>query len=425
MRSGLVPTLAGLATLVAIAAIIAFSVGAFRGSFTPTAPVTVLSPRAGLVMNNDARVTMRGVEVGKVASIEALPNGQAAIHLAMDPSQLHLIPANVLVEIASPTVFGAKYVQLMPPAEPSPQPLHAGQVLDAQHVTVEINTVFDQLTAVLSKIEPAKLNETLGAIAKALNGRGQKLGHALVDLDEFLATVDPSLPALSHDLVVAPEVFNAYADAAPDLIETVANATRLSQTIVDEQHNLDAFLVSVIGLADIGNDVVGTNEQALTDVLQLLVPTTDLTNRYNQALNCGTRRPCAAGQGAALAVAGCRRIGQFHAGHRTVPVSAGLAEGRCDRRSAVPIASEGANGGASAVRRHGRWRQPHAIRKSGHSAEFRRPQAVAVRTYRRATSQHRTDRATRMTQRMANGHQTGGLRGRDGAVDYRSVLRLR
>ena len=32
--------------------------------------------------------------------------------------------------------------------------------------------------------------------------------------------------------------------------------------------------------------MVGTNRQALTDVLHLLVPTTDLTNRYNEAVNC-------------------------------------------------------------------------------------------------------------------------------------------
>ncbi len=286
MRPGVGPALAGLATFIAIAAIIALAVGAFRGSFTSTAPVTVVAPRAGLVMNTNARVTMRGVEVGKVASIDALPDGQAALHLAMDPSQLHLIPANVVVEIGSPTVFGAKYVQLLPPANPSPQPMHAGQVLDAEHVTVEINTVFEQLASVLSKIDPAKLNETLGAIANALNGRGHKLGQAFGDLDEFLATVDPSLPALSHDLAVTPDVVNAYADAAPDLIRTAANATRVSQTIVDEQRNLDALLVSLIGLADIGNDVVGTNRRALTNVLHLLVPTTDLTNRYNQALNC-------------------------------------------------------------------------------------------------------------------------------------------
>jgi phospholipid/cholesterol/gamma-HCH transport system substrate-binding protein len=81
-------------------------------------------------------------------------------------------------------------------------------------------------------------------------------------------------------------VANAYADAAPDLVKTAANATRISQTIVDEQQNLDAFLVSAIGLADIGNEVVGGNRQPLTDVLHLLVPTTNLTNEYHQALWC-------------------------------------------------------------------------------------------------------------------------------------------
>ncbi|HUO37724.1 MAG TPA: MCE family protein [Mycobacterium sp.] len=282
-----VAPLAGLATVVVILAIIAIAATLFRGGFTPTVPVTVVSPRAGLVMNPDAKVKIRGVQVGKVASIQALPDGQAVLHLAMDPSQLKYIPANVLVDIASTTVFGSKFVQLVPPAEPSAQTLQAGQVLDAGRVTVEINTVFQQLTSVLSQIDPAKLNETLGALASALNGRGHKIGQMLVDLDSFLATIDPSLPALSHDIAVAPAVLNAYADAAPDLLTTTGNATRISQTFVDEQQNLDALLVSSIGLADIGNDVVGGNRQALTNVLHLLVPTTDLTNEYNQALYCG------------------------------------------------------------------------------------------------------------------------------------------
>lgn len=279
--------LTGLASIVAIAAVIAVAVGLFRGSFADTVPVTVLSPRAGLVMDPDAKVKMRGVEVGKVSAIESLPDGQAAIHLAMDPSQLHLIPANVLVDIASTTVFGAKFVQLVPPAEPSTQRMHTGAVLDAKHVTVEFNTVFEQLTSVLSKVEPAKLNETLGAIASAVNGRGRKFGQTLSDLDAFLAKLEPALPALSHDLAVSPAVLNTYADAAPDLVKTLGNATRISQTIVDEQENLDAFLISSIGLADIGNNVIGGNKRALTDVIHLLVPTTDLTNQYHDGINCG------------------------------------------------------------------------------------------------------------------------------------------
>jgi phospholipid/cholesterol/gamma-HCH transport system substrate-binding protein len=279
--------LTGLVTVAILVAIVAVAVGLFQGSFTESVPVTVLSPRAGLVMNVDAKVKMRGVQVGKVDSIETRPNGQAVLHLAMYPSDMHLIPANVLVDITEPTVFGAKFVDLVPPAQPVAQSLHAGQVLDSQHVTVEVNTVFKHLTEVLGTLDPAKLNETLGAIGQALSGRGQKIGQAFSDLDSFLAKFDPSLPALSQDIAVSAPVFNAYADAAPDLVKTVANSARISQTFVDEQHNLDALLVSAIGLANVGNDVLSANRKGLTDVIHLLRPTTDLTNEYHKALWCG------------------------------------------------------------------------------------------------------------------------------------------
>ena len=279
--------LIGVATVVAIVAVIALAASLFRGGFTDSVPVTVMSPRAGLVMNPDAKVQIRGVQVGKVASIEQMPNGEAAIHLAMDPKRMSAIPANVLVDIASTTVFGAKYVQFVFPPDPSPESLRAGQVLAAKHVMVEINTVFENLTTVLSKIDPPKLNETLGSIASAVNGRGEKIGQMLTDLDTYLARIEPSLPALSHDLDVAPQVLQAYGDAAPDFVTVADNASRISDTLVDQEQNLDAALVSVIGLADIGNDVIGTNRQPLTDVLHLLVPTTDLLNKYNHALWCG------------------------------------------------------------------------------------------------------------------------------------------
>ena len=265
----------------------ALAASLFSGGFVATVPVTVLSPRAGLVMYHDAKVKLRGVQVGRVASIDYLPDGQAAIHLALDSSQLQYIPANVAVDIASTTVFGAKFVELVAPLHPSANTMYSGQILDAGHVTVEMNTVFEQLTSVLSTIEPEKLNQTLSALAQALNGRGKDLGRALADFDRFLATIDPSREALGHDIAASPTVFGAYADASHDLITTADNATKISDTFVDEQNNLDALLVSAIGLADIGTDVVGANRQGLTDVLHLLTPTTGLTSQYNQALYCG------------------------------------------------------------------------------------------------------------------------------------------
>ncbi|AKK29531.1 MCE-family protein [Mycobacterium sp. EPa45] len=283
---GFVRPLAGLFTVLVVCLIVVLAVSLFRDSFTPAIRVTVLSPRAGLVMNPDAKVKMQGIQVGKVDSIESLTDGQAAIHLAMNPADLQFIPANVLVDVTSSTVFGAKFVDLVPPAEPSNERLTSGQVLEGQRVTVEINTVFQQLTWLLAAIDPVKLNEVLGALSKAMSGRGERFGQALTDLDTFLAKLDPSLPTLSHELETLPAVAAAYADAAPELIRATENSVRISQTIVDQQNNLDALLLSTIGLADLGNEVVSDNSQSLANVLHLFAPVTDLTSEYHESLNC-------------------------------------------------------------------------------------------------------------------------------------------
>lgn len=278
--------LAGLATVVVIGLIALLAVLLFRGSFTKTVPLSVVSERAGLVMNPDAKVKMRGVQVGTVESIESRPDGMAVLHLAMDPAQLKRIPSNVKVDIASSTVFGAKFVQFQDPPAPSSEPVRAGATLQGEHVTVEINTVFQQLTKVLDKIDPVKLNETLGAISTAFDGRGEKIGQALSDFDKFLADIEPSLPNLERETTMMPSVLTAYADAAPDLSATVENATTLSRSIVDEQNNLDAFLLSTTGLANIGNDVLGENRPALTNLAQILVPSTELLDKYHESLGC-------------------------------------------------------------------------------------------------------------------------------------------
>lgn len=281
------PPIAGFLTVLALLLVVAVSIGLFQGSFTKSVPVTVISDRAGLVMYPDAKVKLNGAPVGKVESIEHLPDGGAALHLALDPDAISIIPANVGAEITSSTVFGSKFVELVPPRQPSPEAVRAGATIEGDRVTVELNTVFEKLVSVLSEVDPAKLNQTLGAVSKSLNGRGQKFGQTLADLDSALVNLNPALDSLNHVLEVSPTVFNALADASPDLLSVVSNTTRLSDTIVDQQDSLNALLLSGIGLADIGTDVLSENRQPLSDVVHLLVPTTDLTNQYGPALTCG------------------------------------------------------------------------------------------------------------------------------------------
>lgn len=278
--------LAGLALIVTVLIVVALAVALFRGSFTSSVPVTVISDRAGLVMNPDAKVKMRDVQVGVVESITDTGDGRAALKLALDPSKVHLIPGNVGVTIASSTVFGAKYVELDSPEKPSADSLRPGQVLQSDHVTVEIDTVFEQLTHLLDGIKPEELNATLSTLARGISGRGEQMGATIADLDQLLSQLDPSLPNLSRDISAAPTVFGTFADAAPDLLAIADNTSAISRTVVDQQRNLDAFLLSTTGLLGRGADVVGSNRQPLTDLLGMLVPTTDLLNQYRDALNC-------------------------------------------------------------------------------------------------------------------------------------------
>ena len=135
--------LAGALTVLALFAVVVVAVGLFQDSFTKTVPVTVIADRAGLVMYPNAKVKINGAPVGKVASIEPLPDGGAALHLALDPGSVDVIPANVGAEITSSTVFGSKFVELVAPSQPSPAALRAVTVIQgSDNVTVELNTVF-------------------------------------------------------------------------------------------------------------------------------------------------------------------------------------------------------------------------------------------------------------------------------------------
>lgn len=142
----------------------------FAGTFRRYVPVTLTSERSGLVMESGAKVKMRGVEVGRVAGMSG---GTQAVALALeiDPDKAGYIPANVEAEIATTTAFGAKYVDLIYPEQPSAQRISAGAVLQSRNVATEVNTVFDNLVGLLNEIDVAKLSAVLTAVADGVRGQ--------------------------------------------------------------------------------------------------------------------------------------------------------------------------------------------------------------------------------------------------------------
>jgi phospholipid/cholesterol/gamma-HCH transport system substrate-binding protein len=268
-----------------IVAFTVFTYLAYTAAFTPTDTVTVTSPRAGLVMDKDAKVKYRGIQIGKVEDI-AYSGDQAKLTLAIRRDQLRYVPSNAVVHIASTTVFGAKSVEFIAPKQSTGGSLHPGATIAAQAVQVEANTLFQNLIDVLHKVDPVNLNATLSAIAEGLRGHGDDFGATLAGLNSYLAQLNPKLPTVESDFAQTATVANIYGDAAPDLVTVIDNVPTISKTIVDEQDNLNATLLAATGLANEGYATLEPGADNYIAAIQRLRAPLKVLGDYSPEFGC-------------------------------------------------------------------------------------------------------------------------------------------
>ena len=246
--------------------------------------VTLTSDRSGLVMEPGAKVKLRGVQVGRVASIQ--PGEPVKLQLELYPEQLKYIPANVGAEITAPTAFGAKYVDLLTPTDPSPKRLAAGAVVESRNVTIEVNTVFQNLVGVLNKVDVAKLNAMLTALADGFRGKGEAIGEATTDLNQVLMAINPRSETIRADFRALKGFSDTYGAAARDIVTVLDALSTTSTTITSNAKQLDSLLLDVIGLSRSGINLIGPNRDNLVHGINLLEPTTRLLMKYNPELTC-------------------------------------------------------------------------------------------------------------------------------------------
>lgn len=262
----------------------------FRGDLTRKTQLTLLAPRAGLVVERGAKVTYNGVEIGRVSRIshvDARDRHQAQLTLDVDPRYLDRIPANVAAEIRATTVFGNKYISLSSPGNASAQRLTARDVIDVSAVTTEFNTVFETVIALAEQVDPIKLNQTLAATADALAGvGGDRFGESLLNGNRILDDLNARMPAIRADTSALGDLTEVYADASPDLWDGLRNAVTSARTFNDQRFNVDAALMGALGFADAGADTFERTAPYLVRGAADLVPTSELLDYHSPALFC-------------------------------------------------------------------------------------------------------------------------------------------
>ncbi|MFI6476461.1 MCE family protein [Nonomuraea sp. NPDC050663] len=270
------------AALVALmAAFVAVTLGAYFKVLSGATEVTLRTPSAGLQLGPRADVKVRGVIVGEVSRVRQVPGG-AELLLALDEPVDRASTARLLPK----TLFGEKYVDLIPPARPT-APVRNGDVLTATGNPVETIQLLDRLLPALRGVRPDRLSAALTQLATTLDGRGAAIGTTIDRADAYLTALEPHLPAIRRDITALADVLRLYGEAAPDLLRLLNNGAELGQAVTANRAALDTLtgqkLVSKL------DALLKEHEPGIVGLQHVIRPALGVTARYAPAIPCSFR----------------------------------------------------------------------------------------------------------------------------------------
>jgi phospholipid/cholesterol/gamma-HCH transport system substrate-binding protein len=222
------------------------------GSFKSGNEVKADFARAGQLLRNGSDVKMRGVLVGSVSKIDITQEtGKARVTMLIDPSQQ--IPENVNAAIRAKTLFGEKFIDLVPPDAPVGH-LSAGDEIPESRTTppIEVEQILEKGVPVLEAIDPEAFGASLHALAVAFTGNEDELRRATLNSEKLLTQTERTLPNLERNLVHLRHFASALNSTDTDLLAALDGLTAVGEVIRD---NPEAFKRTVAGLVPLASDL--------------------------------------------------------------------------------------------------------------------------------------------------------------------------
>jgi phospholipid/cholesterol/gamma-HCH transport system substrate-binding protein len=256
----------------------------FTKQFSEYDEVTLKTSKIGLQLPLRADVKIRGVIVGEVLDIDADADG-AEVTLGLYRDHTDSVPADVTGSIVPKTLFGEKYVSLIP-AGSSGDSIRPGATIERTQVATEVEEVLSDLYPLLRAVQPAELNMTLNAIATALEGRGDQLGENLETVDSYLKRLNPQIPALVEDLRLTAQVSDIYADVLPEVGTILANTVTSTTTLEDNETQLTALFTNVSNFSDSARTFLDDNEDNMIRLGEVSAAQLRVLARYSTEFPC-------------------------------------------------------------------------------------------------------------------------------------------
>jgi len=253
--------LGGLLFLFVIIGLVLLTVALYQKRFANVVMVDLETDAIGNQLTVHGDVKIRGLVVGEVREVRTDGDG-ATVRMAIDEDKAEQVPVEAVGQLLPKTLFGEKFVNLVPPADPA-RGVREGDVMqqDRSKVFLETEKVFDDVLPLLKSLKPDDLSRTLNALSGALRGRGNRLGENAELTDAYLKRLNPSLPEIQDDLRGLADLADTLDQAAPDFLAVFDNLSFSSRSLVDQQQELATFLGTTTTFAGSTDSFLRDNEQ--------------------------------------------------------------------------------------------------------------------------------------------------------------------
>lgn len=279
-----------------------------KGGFRTGMPVSAVftDPGVGQQLPIGGDVKIRGVLVGSIAGMTATAPGEVTLDLRITEKD---VPADSIAEIRSKTVFGQKWVELIPPENASGDVLAEGSVIPDER-TVEpleferamqlghdlISGIsLDRLANVMRNLAEGfggqegdairAIEEGLVAL-EAVNSRSGELDEAFRQLGEFSQWLDENDTSLLSFLESVDQANRALVGAAPEFIASNASVPRFLDAFGTFQVKTERDLGKLIEDGADVLEIVAVRADSIKAIVRQL-------EAFTTIWNSGLKQPCA------------------------------------------------------------------------------------------------------------------------------------
>lgn len=232
-----------------------------------------------------AKVRFHGLIVGTVHDV-APKDAKFTTELLIRRDNAAAISNNVTARVLPSTLFGTNYVELVESTTPTAgdtaftvaSPLTSGAEIgpDRSTETVELMETLEAANKIISTIDTRQLNETLGSVATALDGKGDDLGSFIARADSVLKTLNANGDLFYDDLDKLSTATKTITAMEPHLESALMNARTTAGTVVERRDATGKLLDSTTQLSEHANTVLDRDGDRLVRLLQSTGPSAGL-----------------------------------------------------------------------------------------------------------------------------------------------------